>query len=72
MFGKESITLMTNQSNLCASQMNSNKPFFVSEKEMKRFIGMLLITGVYSFPQQRYFWMTTTRVESIASAMNRD
>jgi hypothetical protein len=39
---------------------------------MKRFIEILLMTGVYSFPQQRYFWMNTTRVESISSAMSRD
>ncbi|CAF3853099.1 unnamed protein product [Rotaria sp. Silwood1] len=72
MFGKESITLMTNQSNLYSTQMNPNKPLCVSENEMKRFIGILLMTGVYSFPQQRYFWMNATRVESITSAMSRD
>ncbi|CAF1258417.1 unnamed protein product [Rotaria sordida] len=68
----ESITLMTNQSNLYSTQMNPNKPLCVSENEMNRFIGILLMTGVYSFPQQRYFWMNTTRVESITSAMSRD
>ncbi|CAF1530389.1 unnamed protein product [Rotaria sp. Silwood1] len=72
MFGKESITLMTNQSNLYSTQMNPNKPLCVSENEMKRFIGILLMTGVYSFPQQCYFWMNATRVESITSAMSRD
>ncbi|CAF2081908.1 unnamed protein product [Rotaria magnacalcarata] len=51
MFGKESIMLMTNQSNLYSTQMNPNKPLCVTEDEMKCFIGLLLITGVYSFPQ---------------------
>ena len=39
---------------------------------MKPFIGILLMTGVYSFPQQRNFWMNTIRVESVAPAVSRD
>ncbi|CAF3028894.1 unnamed protein product, partial [Rotaria sp. Silwood2] len=72
MFGKESITLMKNQSNLYSPQMNPNKPLCVSENEMNRFISILLMTDVYSFPQQRFFWMNATRVESLTSAMSRD
>ena len=72
MLGMESITLMTYQSNLYSTQLNPRKPVGISEHEMKRFIGILLMTGVYSFPQQRYFWMNGTRVESIVSTMSRD
>jgi hypothetical protein len=30
------------------------------------------MSGVYSFPQQRFYWTDGTRVQSIASAMSRD
>ena len=72
MFGEESITLLTNQSNLYSVQKDPNKPLNTTEYEMRRFIGVLLMTGIYSFPQQRFFWMSGTRVESISSAMTRD
>lgn len=72
MFGEESIALLANQSNLYSVQKNSNKPLGVTQHEMKQFIGILLMTGVYSFPQQRFFWMQDTRVQSISSVMPRD
>ncbi|CAF1588696.1 unnamed protein product [Didymodactylos carnosus] len=72
MFGKQSITLLSDQSNLYSVQTNSNKPLCISENEMEHFIGVLIMTGIYSFPQQRFFWMNATRVESISSVMSRD
>ena len=72
MFDKESIALLTDQSNLYSVQMNPNKPLCISEHEMEHFIGVLIMTGIYSFPTPRFFWMNTTRVESIASVMSRD
>ena len=72
MFGKESIELLTQQSNLYFVQTNPNKPLGIIENEMKRFIGVLIITGVYAFPQQRFFWASATRVDSTASVMSRD
>ncbi|CAF4509013.1 unnamed protein product, partial [Didymodactylos carnosus] len=64
MFGKESIQLLTHQSNLYSVQTNPNKPLRITENEIKQFIGVLILTGVYSFPQQRFFWTSSTRVES--------
>lgn len=55
MFGEESITLLANQSNLYSVQQDPNKPLNTNEHEMRRFIGVLLMTGIYSFPQQRFF-----------------
>lgn len=52
--------------------MNPNKPANISEIEMRNFIGISVMTGVYSFPAQHFFWTGTTRVESIASVMSRD
>jgi hypothetical protein len=72
MFGKESITLLTDQSNLYSVQIDPNKPLCISQNEMEHFIGILIMTGVYSFPTQRFFWMEATRVESISSVMSRD
>ncbi|CAF1222447.1 unnamed protein product [Rotaria sordida] len=72
LFGKRSTTLLTNQPNLYAVQKNPNKPIRISETEMEHFIGILLMTGIYSFPKQRYFWSSDTRVESISSVMSRD
>ncbi|CAF1421597.1 unnamed protein product [Rotaria sordida] len=53
--GKQSTTLLTNQSNLYSVQKNPKKPVRISETEMEYFIGILLVTGIYSFPEQRYF-----------------
>lgn len=72
MFGKDSIALLSEQSNLYSVQTNPNKPLSVSENEMEHFIGVLIMTGIYSFPQQRFFWMDATRVASISSVMSRD
>ncbi|CAF3223249.1 unnamed protein product [Rotaria sp. Silwood2] len=72
MFDKDSIALLTDQSNLYSVQMNPNKPLCISQHEMEHFIGTLIMTGIYSFPTPRFFWMNTTRVESIALVMSRD
>ena len=72
MFGKESIILLTEQSNLYTVQTNLNKPVRISEVEMAQFIDISIMSGIYCFPDQRYFWMNTTRVESISSTMSRD
>ncbi|CAF1351990.1 unnamed protein product [Rotaria sp. Silwood1] len=70
MFGKESITLLTERSNLYSVQTNPNKPARISEVEMAQFIGVLIMSGIYCVPDQRFFWMNTTRVESISSTMS--
>ncbi|CAF4676307.1 unnamed protein product, partial [Rotaria magnacalcarata] len=49
-----------------------NKPVRISETEMAQFIGILMMTGIYAFPEQRFFWSSTTRVECISSVMSRD
>ncbi|CAF3328201.1 unnamed protein product [Rotaria socialis] len=53
-------------------QANPNKSVRISEIEMPQFIGILIMTGIYCFPKQGFFWMNTTRVESISSVMSRD
>lgn len=55
MFGQQSIKLLTDQSNLYSVQQNPNKPISISEGEMRKFIGTLIMTGIYSFPAQRFF-----------------
>ncbi|CAF3520020.1 unnamed protein product [Rotaria socialis] len=72
MVDKKSIALLTDQSNLYVLQTNPSKPVRISEVEMSHFIGILIMTGIYCFPEQRFFWMNTTRVESISSVMSRD
>lgn len=72
MFGHESVELLTQQSNLYSVQSNPNKPLRVTLQEMQQFIGILIMTGIYSFPNQRFFWANDTRVDSIASTMSRD
>ncbi|CAF1429375.1 unnamed protein product [Adineta ricciae] len=72
MFGRESIVLLSDQSNLYSVQLDPNKPLGISQHEMEHFIGILIMTGVYSFPTPRFFWMNTTRIESIASVISRD
>jgi hypothetical protein len=44
MFGKESITLLTEQSNLYSVQTNPNKPARISEVEIAQFIGILIMS----------------------------
>ena len=72
MFGKESFGILKDQSNLYSVQVNPNRPANISENEIQQFIGILIMSGVYSFPQQRFYWANDTRVQSIASAMSRD
>ena len=72
MFGKESFDILKDQSNLYSAQVNPNRPMNISDTEIRQFIGILIISGVYSFPQQRFYWMDGTRVQSIVSAMSRD
>jgi hypothetical protein len=54
------------QSNLYSVQIDPNKPLSISENEMEQFISILIMTGVYSFTEQRFFWMNPTRVESLS------
>ena len=72
MFGKESFDILKEQSNLYSVQVNPNRPVNISESEIRQFVGILLMTGIYDFPQQRSYWTNSTRVESIASTMSRD
>ncbi|CAF1602945.1 unnamed protein product [Adineta ricciae] len=72
MFGKESFNILKDQSNLYSVQTNPNRPANISDTEIRQFIGILIISGVYSFPQQRFYWMDSTRIQSIASVMSRD
>lgn len=72
MFGAESIAILTEQSNLYSVQSNPNRPLHASDNEIRQFIGILIMSGIYSFPNQRLFWAETTRVQSVASAMSRD
>ena len=55
MFGKDSFQFLKEQSNLYSVQVNPNRPLAVSETEIRQFIGILIMTGVYSFPEQRFF-----------------
>ncbi|CAF4022017.1 unnamed protein product, partial [Rotaria magnacalcarata] len=63
---------LTIDNELSSVQTNPNKPARISEVEMAQFIGILITSGIYWFPDQRFFWMNTTRVESISSNMSRD
>ncbi|CAF1070818.1 unnamed protein product [Rotaria sp. Silwood1] len=72
MFGKESFDILKEQSNLYSVQVNPNQPVNISESEIRQFVGILLMTGIYGFPQQRSYWTNSTRAESIASTMSRD
>ncbi|CAM4811566.1 unnamed protein product [Rotaria magnacalcarata] len=63
---------LTIDNELSSVQTNPNKPARISEVEMAQFIGVLITSGIYWFPDQRFFWMNTTRVESISSNMSRD
>ena len=55
MFGKDSFQLLKEQSNLYSVQVNPNRPLAVSETEIRQFIRILIMTGVYSFPEQHFF-----------------
>lgn len=72
MFGKDSFELLKDQSNLSSTQTNPNRPVDISDAEIRQFIGILILSGVYSFPNQRFLWTNTTRVDAVASTMSRD
>lgn len=72
MFGKKSLDPWKDQSNLYSVQVNPNRPLNISETDIRQFVRILIISGVYSFAQQRFYWTNGTRVQSIAQAMSRD
>jgi hypothetical protein len=72
MFGEDSIKMLKDQSNLYSVQSDQNRPLRLTDAEIRQFLGILIMTGIYSFPKHRYFWANTTRVDSIVSVMSRD
>lgn len=55
LFDKEVISLIVAQTNLYSSQKNDHS-FFVSEYDIKIFVGILLLTGYHKLPRERLYW----------------
>ncbi|KAK9738798.1 Transposase IS4 [Popillia japonica] len=65
--------LLTQQTILYSRQKN-NHDFFVTLEEMKKFIGILLLSGYHKLPQQRMYWLLDEDlgVEMVSKCMSRN
>ena len=59
-FGKESFDILKDQSNLHSVQVTPNRSVNISNTDIPQLVGILIISGVYSFSQQRFYWMDGT------------
>ena len=55
LFNEEIAQHIVSQSNLYAQQKNEHR-FSTSEDEMKRFLGILILTGYHQLPRERQYW----------------
>ena len=62
------------QTNLYANRDKNNKKFKVLECEMQKFLGIILLSGYHTVPEEQQYWSTQPdlRVEIVAKTMSRN
>ena len=73
-FDKELISLITEQTNLYYTQQKLSNAVTsnftpTTEEEIEQYLGILLLTGVFPYPQYRMYWSKTTPFPKIANAL---
>ena len=70
-FDEEIITDITYQTNLYSIQSNQGQlSTTITTEEIRKYLGILLIMGIYKISQYRMYWSPGTKVEIISSAMS--
>ena len=73
-FGPEIIQHITEQTNLYAVRDKNASNFHVTEEEIRKFLGLLLISGYHSLPSENDYWSTSEHLVApvFATTMSRD
>ncbi|KAK3889949.1 hypothetical protein Pcinc_006101 [Petrolisthes cinctipes] len=73
-FGREIIHHITEQINLYAVRDKNDSKFCVTEGEIRKFLGLLLISGHHSLPSENYYWSTSEDMPEpvFGKTMSRD
>ena len=57
-FSCDMLNHIVTQSNLYASRDKNNPNFLVSNGDMRKFMGILLLSGYHSLPHEQHYWST--------------
>ena len=73
-FSDAMITLLVDQTNLYATRDKNMANFGVDHAEMRKFLGLLLISGYHSLPSEKDYWSTAEDLEApiFSKTMSRD
>ena len=73
-FSEAMITLLVDQTNLYATRDKNMANFGVDHAEMRKFLGLLLISGYHSLPSEKDYWSTAEDLEApiFSKTMSRD
>ena len=73
-FSDAMITLLVDQTNLYATRDKNMANFGVDHAEMRKFLGLLLISGYHSLPSEEDYWSTAEDLEApiFSKTMSRD
>ena len=58
LFSEDILEHIAFQTNLYSNRDQNNPHFMVSTKEMRSFLGVLLLTGYHSLPEEHHYWST--------------
>lgn len=68
----DAIKHIVEQTNLYAVQKDVNTTFRTTELEIRRFLGINILSGIVKMPSYRLYWAYSTRFAPIADAMPRN
>ena len=73
-FSTEMLKHIVLQTNLYANRDKNNEKFKVLECEMQKFLGIILLSGYHTVPEEQQYWSTQPdlRVEIVAKTMSRN
>ena len=73
-FSTEMLKYIVLQTNLYANRDKNNEKFKVLECEMQKFLGVILLSGYHTVPEEQQYWSTQPdlRVEIVAKTMSRN
>ena len=68
------ISLQVEQTNLYATRDKNMQTFRTNDAEMRKFLGLLLISGYHNLPSEAYYWSTAENLEApiFSNIMARD
>ena len=73
-FSDSKISLQVEQTNLYATGDKNMQTFRTNDAEIRKFLGLLLISGYHNLPSEAYYWSTAENLEApiFSNIMARD